>query len=105
MKMASSRVFLLCGLLLAVLVLMTAEVSARDLSEETQSQENMKDGPDGHHCHHHCGHHGGDHLHPLEETEDGHHGHEEHHHGGHGEHGHGGHHGGHPLEQTEEVKN
>ncbi|KAI6687583.1 hypothetical protein NL676_024411 [Syzygium grande] len=34
MKMASSRVFLPCGLLLAVLVLVAAQVSARELAEE-----------------------------------------------------------------------
>ncbi|XP_030541564.1 glycine-rich protein DC7.1-like isoform X2 [Rhodamnia argentea] len=79
MKMASSRVLLLCGLLLAVVVLMVAQVSARDLAEMTQSQENVKDT---------------------------HHGHGEHHHGGHEGHHHGGHHGGgHPPEETEDVKN
>ncbi|KAK2632419.1 hypothetical protein EUGRSUZ_L01583 [Eucalyptus grandis] len=97
MKMASSRVFLLCGLLLAVLLLMAAQVSAYDLAEETQSQESVKEANYGQGYGEHG--HGGKGYEGGYEKGHGDHGygdHGDHGYGDHGDHGHDGHHGGHP---------
>ncbi|XP_059444718.1 glycine-rich protein DC7.1-like [Corylus avellana] len=84
--MASSKTFLLLGLVFAVVLLISSSVSARELAEAAQIQENVKteaveeanygDHKHGHghgHGHHGHGHGHGHHGHPghgaADETE------------------------------------
>ncbi|XP_050215636.1 uncharacterized protein LOC126666804 [Mercurialis annua] len=106
--MALANNFLLLGLVFAIVLLISSEVSARELSQAVQPQENAQLDSRGYvygHEHEHEKHH--DHHHHHEDysvCERDHH-HHEHHHGKHHEHvckrhhqhkGDHGHHGGHP---------
>ncbi|GLT97076.1 hypothetical protein SLE2022_146610 [Rubroshorea leprosula] len=58
--MASSKVLLLLGLAFAVVLLISSEVSARELAEATEATETTKVGEattDVHHVEHHKKHH------------------------------------------------
>ncbi|KAJ9672256.1 hypothetical protein PVL29_025749 [Vitis rotundifolia] len=78
--MAYSRTFLLLGLLFAVVLILSSEVSARELAEAANTQGSVEDAKHREHGHGH----GHEHRH-------GHWGHRHGHgHGHHGKHGHGG---------------
>ncbi|XP_062170754.1 uncharacterized protein LOC133876484 [Alnus glutinosa] len=78
--MGYSKTFLLLGLVLAVVLLISSDVSAREFADAAQTQENMQTDSmeDKHHDHRHVHGHG-----------HGHHGHGHGHHHGHGHPGHG----------------
>ncbi|KAJ9672261.1 hypothetical protein PVL29_025753 [Vitis rotundifolia] len=81
--MAYSKTFLLLGLLFAVVLILSSEVSARELAEAANTQGSVEDAKHWGHGHGHGHEHG--HGHWGHGHEHGHgHGH------GHGHHGHGG---------------
>ncbi|XP_056173325.1 cold and drought-regulated protein CORA-like [Syzygium oleosum] len=93
--MASSKTIVLFGLLFAIVLLISSEVSARELAQDTQSQESVEEANYGHGYGPGYGHGGGGSYGHGGGGRGG---------GGRGGGGHGGH-GGHPPEETEDVKN